>query len=337
MIDSQERSQDDRIPVLLPSDLVSRAREIGLNVQKSCKVDLQERVRALQGEVSQPSKRVNSSDNINTKSSQTGAPAEQNEKEFLKDFSEACRIDWDLADSTTKERMRYARKLVEYLDGHPCKATKKDLRGFIEKFEDDNAIKTVRVIYSRYLNSEIADSFKVPQSSIQPHEIPSKKDLKETFENLECLEVKTSFLMWATSGLRRGELLNLKMENVDLEKRMLTPDRHSSTKNSWVTFYNEEVEEFLHKLLREKDEGDIFTLHPDTHTTRIGEASEDKITPQNLRQWFAEEMTNLGISERYVDAFCGRTPRSELGRHYSDYSPSKMKERYESVNLEVLE
>jgi hypothetical protein len=40
--------------------------------------------------------------------------------------------------------------------------------------------------------------------------------------------------------------------------------------------------------------------------------------------------------EKYVDAFCGRVPRSILARHYTDFSPEKMKEIYDKVNLKVL-
>jgi len=39
---------------------------------------------------------------------------------------------------------------------------------------------------------------------------------------------------------------------------------------------------------------------------------------------------------RYVDAFCGRVPRSVLARHYTDFSPEKLKEIYEKAKLKVL-
>ena len=47
-------------------------------------------------------------------------------------------------------------------------------------------------------------------------------------------------------------------------------------------------------------------------------------------------MGNLGVQDRYVDAFCGRVLKSVLARHYTDYSPEKLKEIYEKVNLKVL-
>jgi intergrase/recombinase len=32
-------------------------------------------------------------------------------------------------------------------------------------------------------------------------------------------------------------------------------------------------------------------------------------------------MLRLGISETYIDAFCGRVSKSISARHYSDFSP----------------
>jgi len=60
------------------------------------------------------------------------------------------------------------------------------------------------------------------------------------------------------------------------------------------------------------------------------------ITPQVLREWFACEMGKLSVPDRYVDAFCGRVPRSVLARHYTDFIPEKLKEIYDKANLKIL-
>jgi len=47
-------------------------------------------------------------------------------------------------------------------------------------------------------------------------------------------------------------------------------------------------------------------------------------------------MMRLGVSETYVDAFCGRTPKSVLARHYTDYNQEKLREIYRKAGLEPL-
>jgi len=69
---------------------------------------------------------------------------------------------------------------------------------------------------------------------------------------------------------------------------------------------------------------------------RTGEKTRLHITPQSLRRWFCCEMARLGVQDRYVNAFCGRVPRSILARHYMDYSPERLREVYETAGLRVL-
>jgi len=51
---------------------------------------------------------------------------------------------------------------------------------------------------------------------------------------------------------------------------------------------------------------------------------------------FCSEMGELGVADRYVDAFCGRVPRSVLARHYTDFSPERLKRIYDGAGLRVL-
>jgi len=67
------------------------------------------------------------------------------------------------------------------------------------------------------------------------------------------------------------------------------------------------------------------------------EKTDIDITPQKLRQWFCSEMLRLSVSETYVDAFCGRVPKSVLARHYTDFSPDKLKDIYEKAKINLCE
>lgn len=61
-----------------------------------------------------------------------------------------------------------------------------------------------------------------------------------------------------------------------------------------------------------------------------------QITPQVLREFFGCEMGRLGVPDRYVDAFCGRVPQSVLARHYTDFSPERLKEIYDQAGLLII-
>jgi len=149
-------------------------------------------------------------------------------------------------------------------------------------------------------------------------------------------------MMYASSGLRKAEILSLTLDNIDFEKRMITPNNHTgNTKKSWVSFYNEEAEEVLNEYLQtRRRRSDKVYPYQRLAFTRMWQAAERicgvHIRPQVLRNWFCNEMANLGVQDRYVDALCGRTPKSVLARHYTDFSPEKLKRIYDKANLRIL-
>lgn len=270
-------------------------------------------------------------------------PMPLNLDDFLEEFEQACKIDYRLKPRTIVEHLRHVRKLLDYLGKHPLQATRPELRRFLMIDTAKNAAKAIRVLYGKFLGSDLASCFKVPQTGFKPKVIPPKETLVKTYRKLGKLERGTEyravFLILATSGLRRGELVGLTLENIDFELRMIRPSGSTVTKRRWVTFYNEEAERALKKLLKNQDltpESRIFRRNADTYTKRITECSQGELTPQILRDWFAEEMGRLGVSDRYIDAFCGRIPRTILARHYTDYAPEKLKEFYDRAGLRVL-
>jgi intergrase/recombinase len=106
-----------------------------------------------------------------------------------------------------------------------------------------------------------------------------------------------------------------------LARALITPDDHEGkTKKSWVSFYNDEAEIVLKEYLATKKPSRSMRQFPmqRQEVVELWKTARDKtstnITPQKLRQWFCSEMLRLGVSETYVDAFCGRVPKSVLAR-----------------------
>lgn len=149
-------------------------------------------------------------------------------------------------------------------------------------------------------------------------------------------------MLYAANGLRREEILSLRPENIDFSKRMITPNNHNGeTKKSWVSFYSEDAEVALKEYLATKKQSRSDRLFPMQRADEVElwKSAREKtgidITPQKLRQSFCSEMLRSGVSDTYVDAFCGRMPKSVLARHYTDFSPEKLREIYEKANAKI--
>jgi len=223
--------------------------------------------------------------------------------------------------------------------------TQKEVQEYLMKLGNKNTyrnnLSTLRVFFRDFKQVRwLVEGFRFPRVMLLPKAIPRRQALQDFYTASDDLRDRAIFLMFASSGLRRQELLGLRMGEIDLEKRMLTPKTKGMTKLAWVSFYNEEAEGLLRKYLgqRRAGSGRLF-VHKEADLKKIWIGAMEKtgleITPQVLREWFAEEMSNLGVPERYIDAFCGRIPRSVLAKHYTNYRPETLRQAYEKAGLRV--
>ncbi|VVB91018.1 Tyrosine recombinase XerA [uncultured archaeon] len=193
-----------------------------------------------------------------------------------------------------------------------------------------NYLSLLRILFRDYLKQpELIEGFKFPRQIIKPNILPSKGQLKIFFDSLPSLKYQIIFLMLASSGLRVSELLSA---DIDKSNRMLIPKSHNGqTKQAWISFYNIEAEALLKGYQSNSFETSRNTV---AHVFKdVSGKTGINISAQTLRSVFAREMSRAGVQDRYVDAFCGRTPQSILARHYSDFSPEVLKEIYDKANL----
>jgi len=267
----------------------------------------------------------------------------------LQAFRDFCLIDLQLAESTTERHVHRIRKLLRNRD--PREYTKQDLRAHLMMVKEKmsasaykNELASLKKFFGNYLGMpQLVSSFKYPRQGFKPISVPSKAELQVFYEALERPRDKALFLMFASSGLRHSEMLSLdRFQDLDLENRMLKPRKtENQSKHCWLSFYNAETERDLKEYLRNhKDQAPRLFPISKRHVLRIFKGATEttgiKITPQILRDWFCSELGSLGVPDRYVDAFCGRVPKSVLARHYTDFSPEILKRIYEKAGLKVL-
>jgi len=274
--------------------------------------------------------------------------------DLLSNFERFCKVDRNLAPRTLSHNNGYpwqVRRLLESINKHPLQVTAEDIRSYLIRFKTKspstyaNILKALKVFFRDFLKMPwVVESFKFPKRTYTPKTVPSKEDLRRFFGALDNDRDRALFLMYATSGLRRTELLGLTIDDVDLENRTIIPKnahQNGTTKNTWATCFNEEAQTYLRQYLanRQTDDKRLFPISEVTLRRAYKEANKKTglyIKPQVLRDWFCCQLGELGVPDRYVDAFCGRIPKSVLARHYSDFSPERLKRIYDKANLRVL-
>jgi integrase len=264
----------------------------------------------------------------------------------LRDFEEFCKVDLQLDHLTVKGHLGQIRRFLEAVKQDPSKVSDQDIRNYLAKFADANSntyanvLKGLKVFFRDFMNMpQAVSSFRFPKRQIEFKTVPSREKLQRFYAALETPRDRALFLVYATSGLRRSEVLGLEIGDIDFKNRMIKPTKNQSrTKHTWISFFNAEAEKALREYLVSRRDIDL-RLFPMVNLKLIKKACKEtgiRITPQVLREWFCSEMGKLGVPDRYIDAFCGRVPHSILARHYTDYNLETLKEIYDKAGLKVL-
>jgi len=272
--------------------------------------------------------------------------------QLLNAFQDFCRIDMHRSDRTVENNSYWIRRFLGSVKKSPREVSDQDVREYLMMYRSSpantyaNILKAFKAFFRDFMRMPwVVESFRFPSRPFHPKSVPSKEQITAFYHALNDSIAETIFLVLASTGLRKNEVLSLKIGDINLDQRTVIPTKsYDTSKNTWVTFLNEDtaqaVRRYITTLKETSPETDLFKKF-ETRLKRAFKRAHEKtgvhITAQLLREWFACEMGKLGVPDRYVDAFCGRVPRSVLARHYTDFSPERLKEVYDKAGLKVLD
>jgi len=152
------------------------------------------------------------------------------DERILEDFKNFLTVNRQLGERTVERHILELKRLFENAKFNPLNATKSDIRNYLMMFKEvpansyANILKTLRIFYRDYLGRlEVVEGFKFPTRPFNAIAIPSKRKLQEFYRWLKEPMAKALFLIYVTTGLRRNEALNLRIGDIDFEKRMIIP------------------------------------------------------------------------------------------------------------------
>ena len=191
---------------------------------------------------------------------------------------------------------------------------------------------------------DLAKGLRVPKFSPRRYQIPPNEELARFEEALERARDRLAFRLLADSGLRKHEVLELRVGDIILEERCLMPHHDSPTKKPGISFFTSEAEpllrEWLEELAPDGPEARLFPYKSDIWLRkafkRAGKATGVAVCPQMLRVRFADKCGEAEIPDRYVDIMQGRAPQTVLARHYTPSGIKRLKRHYTKVEPLLL-
>lgn len=190
---------------------------------------------------------------------------------------------------------------------------------------------------------------KVPIKIYNVHEdiLPSREDLRKSLEVSET-KARVCILIMASSGLRIGELHQLKLGDVDFGKSpplIRIKAAGAKERKGRITFISDEAKKMLQEYLATRKNTDPgspliakgngktmsyqnlqFILNNVFRKISSKEGKRYKMHPHALRKWFKTQMIAAGVPGPIVDRLTGHA--RYLAQEYELYTEDQLREWY---------
>jgi len=229
-------------------------------------------------------------------------------------------------------------------------------------------IKEIIMPKNHSLARELYDSFKIVRVDKNYSPVHLTIDtLKAIFNTIKHEGAKAYFLLSVETGLRTGEIFNLKIDQVDLTNRVITIGKVSKTKRAYITFLHKETAEYLKShyipfrenfikinenriihspIIKNLDEwkAKLFPYGDFDMRNAIKDAMRKILGREfrlyDLRSFFASYMLKQGVSPLIVNLLQGRSSPQQfeiLEKHYFVLSIEELREIYEKHAPKLLD
>jgi integrase len=276
------------------------------------------------------------------------------------------------APKTREERLRYLRRALEDL-GWELSAER--LQEYIAELQEESpgvaqhTAKALKLFIKHVLRDpNLYSAFKTPKVELSLVAEPlTLEEVRAVARAIDWPPAKAYYALLAETGLRPGEILNARIQDLDLNERMLKIMKaNNTTKRSYIAFFSAKLRDYLgdvylpyreefievreasvRNLLKE-DVAEwrnlLFPFKDSALRAAIYDAMDRALGRRfrlyDLRAFYASYMSLKGVPGQIIDLLQGRVPPREyqvLARHYLAVNIRELREVYDRAGLTVID
>jgi len=276
------------------------------------------------------------------------------------------------APKTREERLRYLRRTLEDL-GWELSAER--LQEYIAELQEESpnvaqhTAKALKLFIKHVLRDpNLYSAFKTPRVEYGLAAEPlTLEEVRAVARAIDWPPAKAYFALLAETGLRPGEILNARVQDLDLNERMVKIMKAgNSTKRSYIAFFSPQLRDYLREeYLPYRDEfievreasvrnllkegvGEwknlLFPFKDSALRATIYDAMDRALGRRfrlyDLRAFYASYMSLRGVPGQIIDLLQGRVPPREfqvLARHYLAVDIRELRDVYDRAGLTVID
>ncbi len=244
--------------------------------------------------------------------------------------------------------------LLFFKDAHPVDLTDIDIRNYIlylieykklSKNTQNQAINAIKFFYEKVmLQDRKVYYLERPMKDKKLPEVLSQEEVVNIFEALDNIKHKTMLMLIYSAGLRRSEMLNLRIGDVDFHRNIVFIRSGKGHKDR-QSVLSQNLAPLLQNYLREYNPG--FWLFEGVDGERYSASSLQKILKRAtkkagvkkvvrlhmLRHSFATHLLESGTSTRYIQVLLGHeSPKTtEIYAHVSRFALDKIQSPLDQI------
>ena len=227
---------------------------------------------------------------------------------------------------TVKSYMYNSEKFLDYLDKSSQKCDESSVRKYFELlYKKDYDLSTIRLIKASldflikniFEKSFAIDKIPYPKKKKTLPKVLSKEEIKTIFNETKNPKHKLILKMIYSSGIRLNELINLKREDIDPNRKTILISQGKGKKDR-ITILSENLSKelfdyicktnFKTKYLFESSRNKKYSQK--TIQKILEKSSKElnkKVTPHMLRHSFATHLLEQGTDIRYIQKLLGHS------------------------------
>jgi len=248
-----------------------------------------------------------------------------NPQEFLKKLETEIKIS-KLSEYTLRNYLDFNKKLIKHAKKNPDQIDAQDIKNFLADKMNDKAsastilfLSSIRFAYSNLLDKDPTLRIKRPKKE---HKIPivlTKKEIMNLFDSTNNIKSRLIVQLLYSSGLRVSEIVNLKIQDLDLDENIGWV-RKGKGKKDRMFIFSKKLSKKLQKFINKHLGWDYLFSKDSPLTTRNIQKIVQKATkkaginksvhPHTLRHSFATHLLESGVDIRKIQVLLGHASLS---------------------------
>ena len=259
------------------------------------------------------------------------------------------------SENTQRTYLQHFKEFLRfYPDSHPVDLSEMEIRNYIlylieqrklSKSTQNQAINSIKFFYEKVMRQDrVVYYLERPMKDKKLPEVLSQEEVMNLFEALDNIKHRTMLMLIYSAGLRRSEMLNLRIGDVDFHRNIVFirggkghKDRQSVLSANLAPVLQQYLKEFAPGFwLFEGQKGERYSASSLQHVLKQAarKAGVKKVVRLHmLRHSFATHLLEAGTSTRYIQVLLGHeSPKTtEIYAQVSRFALDKIKSPLDQI------